>query len=299
MLRVTAVLLLFFLGTVKSQALELMFLTWPDTYYADCQITLKSPSSAQGLVYVDMSSLEKGTKNPTYQSSPGSTAQLKANLSSSSGYQAYLLAYPRDGYVLDGFVTEDYYNAGNRSSTYFIKDNDKVCKSGSYVKLMPVDTLRDVKTVNPINSSSYSFSAKAFSNLYAVFRSAKSETVTVSAPGQLQAAIESTATGDQLDGVVVRGAIDSLDIAYLKKLTRDKNLVRIDLSQARISRIGNSAFSSCSKLYEVKLPTSGLREIGDKAFQWCYSLKKVIIPSSVTKRGVDIFDRCTSINFNI
>lgn len=296
-----AALLLAIAGPMKGHALELMFLDYSDTYYGDCHVTVKSPSSAQGLVYVthDLSNSRiVAGKNPALQSAPGVTAQLKANLSSTSGYSVRLIAFPKPGYVLDGFVTEESYQAGKRSSAYFIKEYEKVKRSGDIVKLIPIDTLRDVKE-DPISKAGYRFTPKATSTVYAIFRPAKTETVSVSTPGTLKDAILQTATGDQIDGIVVRGAIDSTDVAYLDNLSRRQNLVRIDLSQARISRLGNSAFSMCSKLYEVKLPTSGLKEIGNRAFAYCYSLKKPVIPASVTTRGENIFYECTTINRNL
>lgn len=296
-----AALLLAIIGPMKGHALELMFLGYSETYYGDCHVTVKSPSSAQGLVYVthDLSdSRIVAGKNPALQSAPGVTAQLKANLSSTSGYSVRLIAYPKPGYVLDGFVTEESYQAGKRSSAYFIKEYEKTKRSGDIVKLIPIDTLRDVKE-DPVSKAGYRFTPKATSTVYAIFRPAKTETVSVSTPGTLKDAILQTATGDQIDGIVVRGAIDSTDVAYLDNLSRNQNLVRIDLSQARISRLGNSAFSMCSKLYEVKLPTSGLKEIGNRAFAYCYSLKKPVIPASVTTRGENIFYECTTINRNL
>jgi len=294
-------LLLAIVGPMKGHALELMFWDYSDTYYGDCHVTVKSPSSAQGLVYVthDLSdSRIVAGKNPALQSAPGVTAQLKANLSSTSGYSVRLIAFPKPGYVLDGFVTEESYQAGKRSSAYFIKDDDRVNRSGDLVRLIPVDTLRDVKE-DPIKQAGYRFTPKATSTVYAIFRPAKTETVSVSTPGTLKDAILKTATGDQIDGIVVRGAIDSMDVAYLYKLSKFHNLVRIDLSQARLTRLGNSAFSMCSKLYEVKLPTSGLKEIGNRAFFCCHSLKKPVIPASVTKQGDDIFYDCTTIKRNL
>lgn len=296
-----AALLLAIAGPMKGHALELMFMGYSETYYGDCHVTVKSPSSAQGLVYVthDLSdSRIVAGKNPALQSAPGVTAQLKANLSSTSGYSVRLIAFPKPGYVLDGFVTEESYQAGKRSSAYFIKEYEKTKRSGDIVKLIPIDTLRDAKE-DPVSKAGYRFTPKATSTVYAIFRPAKTETVSVSTPGTLKDAILQTATGDQIDGIVVRGAIDSTDVAYLDNLSRNQNLVRIDLSQARISRLGNSAFSRCSKLYEVKLPTSGLKEIGNRAFAYCYSLKKPVIPASVTTRGENIFYECTTINRNL
>ncbi len=296
-----AALLLAIAGPMKGHALELLFLDYSETYYGDCHVTVKSPSSAQGLVYVthDLSdSRIVAGKNPALQSAPGVTAQLKANLSSTSGYSVRLIAYPKPGYVLDGFVTEESYQANEPN---YIKGNGYEKKlSGDIVKLIPIDTLRDVKE-DPVKQAGYRFTPKATSTVYAIFRPAKTLTVSVSTPGTLKDAVLDIdrVTSERFDGIVVRGTIDSTDVAYLSNLSRNRNLVRIDLSQARISRLGNSAFSGCSKLYEVKLPTSGLKEIGNRAFAYCYSLKKPVIPASVTTRGENIFYECTTINRNL
>ena len=295
-----AALLLAIAGPMKGHALELLFLDYSETYYGDCHVTVKSPSSAQGLVYVthDLSdSRIVAGKNPALQSAPGVTAQLKANLSSTSGYSVRLIAYPKPGYVLDGFVTEESYQANEPN---YIKGNGYEKKlSGDIVKLIPIDTLRDVKE-DPISKAGYRFTPKATSTVYAIFRPAKTLTVSVSTPGTLKdAVLDRVITSERFDGIVVRGAIDSTDVAYLSNLSRNENLVRIDLSQARLSRLGEEAFSGCRKLYEVKLPTSGLKEIGNRAFAYCYSLKKPVIPASVIKQGEDLFYECTTINRNL
>jgi len=296
-----AALLLAIAGPMKGHALELLFLDYSETYYGDCHVTVKSPSSAQGLVYVthDLSdSRIVAGKNPALQSAPGVTAQLKANLSSTSGYSVRLIAYPKPGYVLDGFVTEESYQANEPN---YIKGNGYEKKlSGDIVKLIPIDTLRDVKE-DPVKQAGYRFTPKATSTVYAIFRPAKTLTVSVSTPGTLKDAVLDIdrVLSERFDGIVVRGAIDSTDVAYLSNLSRNENLVRIDLSQARLSRLGEEAFSGCRKLYEVKLPTSGLKEIGNRAFAYCYSLKKPVIPASVTKKGEDLFYECTTINRNL
>lgn len=59
--------------------------------------------------------------------------------------------------------------------------------------------------------------------------------------------------------------------------------------------LGNNAFSECTHLTSVTLPTS-LISIGSEAFYGCTSLTTVIIPSTVTSIGSEAFAGCTSLN---
>ena len=84
-----------------------------------------------------------------------------------------------------------------------------------------------------------------------------------------------------------------------------------------VTGIGNSAFSSCEKLTEIKIPNSvttidsyafescsgitsvtlpdGLKSIGTNAFTRCTSLVSVAIPKGVTNMGSLVFSGCTSL----
>ena len=59
--------------------------------------------------------------------------------------------------------------------------------------------------------------------------------------------------------------------------------------------ICNSAFSSCSSLSEIVIPSS-VTSIGDSAFDTCSSLSEIVIPSSVTSIGDDAFSSCSSLS---
>ena len=48
-----------------------------------------------------------------------------------------------------------------------------------------------------------------------------------------------------------------------------------------VTKIGDSAFSSCESLQSIDIPNS-VTEIGDSAFEDCYSLQSIDIPNSVT-----------------
>ena len=268
-------------------------------YYCDCDVKLSSPSSAQGIVYIDMSQESKNSKNPTLQTNPSQNAQIKANFCSvNSSYSCYFLAYPKAGYALDGFISKKDYNMGNTSYIYHLKNSyGKTYKNGDYVDLAKVDTLRDSKN-NPTLMSNYRFSSKISKEYYAIFRKATSQTVKVTSPGNLQSAIMRGSYSENVDNLSIIGPINETDLQYLKKLSTDYNLIRLDLSQAEIAEIPNYAFQS-TRLYEVKLPTKGLIRVGDNAFANCKCLISCTIPSSVQLQGKDIFKDCRSMKLNI
>lgn len=292
--------------TIKKIILLALFVTtgianvWAGAdYYCDCDVKLYSPSSAQGVVYINLDSSRKNSKNPTKQTGPSQYAQLQANLKDAgSGYKCCLMAYPKVGYVLDGFVTKRDYQAGRTSYIYYLKNSSgKICKSGSDVIVEKKDTLRDPKS-DPTTASTYRFSSKSLSEYYAIFRKANSQTVSVNSKGTLKDAVKRGTYGEEVDNLIIRGPINETDIQYLKSLIQDHNLVRLDLSAATITEIPDNAFSYCYSLYEVKLPSAGLVRVGTKAFSCCYSLKLCSIPSSVRLKGEDIFYNCYSMQLN-
>lgn len=70
------------------------------------------------------------------------------------------------------------------------------------------------------------------------------------------------------------------------------NLTDIDLSNTKVTSIGQSAFNSCSKLETITLPST-LTSIGDYAFQDCRSLVSFSLPGSVTTISSDAFFNCS------
>jgi len=257
-----------------------------DTAYRDCEVKVNSPSSAQGLVYVD-DYFNRDKKAHNYISpGPCQNAVIKSNFGSKlSHFHCILYAFPKPGYAIAGFVTKDDYLAGRKSN--FI---DK--KAGTWLSFGETITDSEKPEKDPIESPSYSFLPKTRVEYYAIFKPSIRKTVTVQSPGNLKYALSQISGGDTCDDLKVIGPIWDDDFAYLRDLINNKNLTRLDLSQAKFSILPARAFSDCHSLYEIKLPTNGLKEIGNSAFYSCRNLKKVTIPSSVTKRGDNIFDDC-------
>lgn len=61
-----------------------------------------------------------------------------------------------------------------------------------------------------------------------------------------------------------------------------------------MEKIGSSAFSGCTRLEQVTLPST-VTEIGWSAFEGCTSLEQITIPESVTEIGNAAFEDCASL----
>ena len=72
------------------------------------------------------------------------------------------------------------------------------------------------------------------------------------------------------------------------------NLTTIDLSNTKVTSIGDNAFISCTKLTTITLPST-LTTIGNSAFHSCSSLASFSVPGSVTTIGAQAFDYCDNL----
>ena len=92
----------------------------------------------------------------------------------------------------------------------------------------------------------------------------------------------------------VKGSLNSTDWATIKQMT---NLLALDLSEATITSIPNSAFDGLSRLSNVKLP-EGPTSIGSYAFRGTQILN-IDIPNTITSIGEGAFyqTRVRSVNF--
>ena len=98
--------------------------------------------------------------------------------------------------------------------------------------------------------------------------------------------------------LVISGPITSDTISTLKsKITAagESANIHLDLSPTTgLTSIGSSAFSGCSGLTSVEIPSS-VTSIGDDAFSGCSGLTSVEIPSSVTSIGNYAFEGCSGL----
>jgi hypothetical protein len=66
------------------------------------------------------------------------------------------------------------------------------------------------------------------------------------------------------------------------------------IMESGIERIGSSAFSRCSSLASITLPTS-ITSIGEFVFFGCSSLESVVLPTSLNTIGYGAFNSCSSL----
>ncbi len=71
-------------------------------------------------------------------------------------------------------------------------------------------------------------------------------------------------------------------------------LTTVDLSNTKVTSIGESAFSYCYHLTTITLPST-LTSIGNSAFYYCSSLESFSVPGSVTTIGSTVFDFCNNL----
>ena len=85
-------------------------------------------------------------------------------------------------------------------------------------------------------------------------------------------------------GYSVTGCVADIDVVIIPEI----------YNGSPVTTIGSSAFSGCTSLTSVEIPSS-VTSIGSYAFDGCTSLTSVTIPSSVTTIGNDAFRGCTSL----
>ena len=256
----------------------------PIYYFRDFHIKLSSkPQPSFGSVYI-----HDDGKRVVQENGPASEAEKKINkqaLRLNSDYTTILMAYPRAGYVLDGFILKGQYAPDKDLSAFYLRNTDgSIMRSGdSYI--LGKSTLKDKTSEDPMKEKGYTFNAVSSTDIYAVFREASSMTIYTNQAGTLKDMIVSQNAQDA-DNLIINGPINKTDIEYLKQLSTTRNLVRIDLLNAVIEELPSRAFS-VTPLYEIRLPKS-LKRINSNAFAGCYSLLAVSIPPQV-ELGENVF----------
>ena len=76
-------------------------------------------------------------------------------------------------------------------------------------------------------------------------------------------------------------------------MVNQKAITRILLPEGT-RKIGNSAFSGCTKIEEIVLPST-LETIDPSAFQGCLAIKRADIPSSISSLSSGVFNGCTAL----
>ena len=103
------------------------------------------------------------------------------------------------------------------------------------------------------------------------------------------------ATSELLDFTVPTQIEDATDIRVAPYLFQSNKYIRnVDLTG--VTRIGSSAFESCSNLQTVTFSES-LTLIGSNAFQYCSSLKEVDLPNGLTEIGSSAFYSCSALTY--
>ena len=123
----------------------------------------------------------------------------------------------------------------------------------------------------------------------------------------------------KITNLKIMGEINGTDLCFIREMAgsdregwrTEGKLATLDLSGAKIVRgggiyynsvncytsddvIGNYAFSDCSGLISLILPSS-VTEIGESAFEGCIRLTSLTLPSSVTSIGSSAFEGCRSL----
>lgn len=92
---------------------------------------------------------------------------------------------------------------------------------------------------------------------------------------------------DEIDGIPVR------DIAPYA-FQWQAGITSVSLPSS-IRNIGDKAFMNCKRLETVTFPTNLMSSIGESAFSGCTSLKDLVLPTLISSIGANAFAGCTSL----
>ncbi len=125
-------------------------------------------------------------------------------------------------------------------------------------------------------------------------------TVNVSAEGQFSSTYSSEdvrAAAPSATCLKIIGPLNNDDVARVKEAV-SSTLTSLDLSEATVSSFANYAFSGCTELVSIDLP-SGLTAISSFMFSECANLTTVNIPQGVQTIGYAAFERTGLIHVSL
>ena len=98
------------------------------------------------------------------------------------------------------------------------------------------------------------------------------------------------------DGIIydINTSTNTATVKELEDQSATSAKIRSRVAGCEVTSIGNFAFSGCSSLTSINIPSS-VTEIGAYAFSRCSSLTSISIPSSVTSIGQQAFSDCSSL----
>ena len=94
--------------------------------------------------------------------------------------------------------------------------------------------------------------------------------------------------------IAVCGPINNNDIALLRQMCQQEVLCTINLREADIETIPDTAFSRCQQLTHIVLPKNCIR-ISYAAFAGCHNLNRVVFPDSLRYIRRWAFSHCTNL----
>ncbi len=94
------------------------------------------------------------------------------------------------------------------------------------------------------------------------------------------------------ESIEIDGILQNSVVGYYQFDTIGEHTIKYTLVDP--TSIGQSAFSGCTGLTSVTIPSS-VTSIGQSAFQGCTGMTSVTIPSSVTSIGRNVFSDCTGL----
>ena len=100
--------------------------------------------------------------------------------------------------------------------------------------------------------------------------------------------------GSDREGWRTEGKLATLDLSGAKIVRGGGNYYNSDNCYTSDDVIGNYAYSGCSGLTSLTLPSS-VTEIGESAFRGCSGLTSLTLPSSVTSIGKSAFEGCSGL----